>query len=117
MSELARFKRLAKSLIPKFSSSYGKYYSHSDAKLMITDLAHSISPQSLAYLVDSDEVLEDFLHSIYELERSLGRKVVTSQYMIDPELEPKAYEEDGKVLFTVMRKREEIVFTEYDTLK
>ena len=71
MSELYRIKRIVKSLIPRTPRNPDRRYSYDDARLIINDLAMSLSPEMLAYLVDSDEVLEDFVLSLYELEYTI----------------------------------------------
>ena len=115
MSELYRIKRIVKSLIPRTPRNPERRYSYSDARLIINDLGMSLSPETLAYLVDSDEVLEDFVLSMYEMEYTLNRKATNEITVIDPELKPKAYEEDQRVVFTVFYDNEEWVFAEYST--
>ncbi len=114
MSELHRLKRIAKSLIPHTPRESEKRYNYSDAKMMINDLALTISPNTLSYLVDSDMVLDDFIHSIYELEHTLHQKATNDLKVIDPELYPRAYEEHHRVVFTVTYDGEEWVFAEYN---
>ena len=113
MSEFKRFKRLAKSLIPRFPRGDEKYYTREDARNMINDLGLQISPEALEALVNSETVLEDFTNSIYELERKIRKKVVTDFATIDLEFEPHVYEEDGRVGFTILHRGDEILFADY----
>lgn len=114
MSEFKRLKRLAKSLIPRFPRDEDRQYSLDDARNMINDLGLSLSPEALGYVIHDDKILDDFVNGIHNLENKLRRKVVNEQALINPDLDPKAYEEDQTVGFTVTYKGEEIVFAEYD---
>lgn len=114
MSAFQRFKRLAKSLIPRLPGAGERNYTLSDARMMITDLGYGIPQGTLARLTDSIEVLEDFLHSVYALEEKIGKPVMNEFAAIDPLYEPKAHSEGGKVAFTVRWKGEEWLFAEYD---
>lgn len=114
MSELDRIKRLAKSLIPRFPQKGERNYHLDDARMMINDLGMALPPEVLAYLVDSDEVLDDFLNAVYHLEDKYRRRVVTEQATLDPKLEPKVYFEEDTVAFAAKPKREELIFAEYE---
>ncbi|RMG23767.1 MAG: hypothetical protein D6730_13835 [Bacteroidetes bacterium] len=114
MSELKRFQRLAKSLIPRFPRGRERHYTLEDARMMINELGMQMPPEALAYLLDSDERLDDFLNAIYNLEEKFRRKVVTPQATIDEALDPKVYVEAGTIAFTVKGKRGEVIFAEYD---
>ena len=114
MSEFKRLKRLTKSLIPRFPRSGQKNYSPSDARMMISELGIHMPSEVYTYLVERDAILDDFINSIYELERKLRRKVVTDMATIDEELNPQVYVEDGMAGFSVTHKGEEIVFAEYE---
>ncbi|MEM7371496.1 MAG: hypothetical protein AAF587_22980 [Bacteroidota bacterium] len=113
MSDFYRIKRLAKSLVPRFSRSRTYEYTLSDAHMMITDLGMNIPPEILEKLVSNDRILDDFLTSIYQLEKEIRQTAITEFATIKPELEPKVYLEDGMVGFTIMHKGEELVFAEY----
>lgn len=113
MAEFYRIKRLAKSLVPRFSRSRTYEYTLSDAHMMITDLGMSIPPEVLDQLVSNDLILDDFLTSIYQLEKEIRKKAVTEFATLKPELEPKVYLEDGMIGFTITHKGEELVFAEY----
>ncbi len=113
MSELYRIKRIVKSLIPRTPRDSERRYSYADARLMINDLGMDLSPEVLAYLVDTDTVLEDFVGSVYELEYMLKRRATTEITTLDPELVPKAYDEPPRVVFTIQHDGEEWVFAEY----
>lgn len=114
MSEFKRFQRLAKSLIPRFPKGGERTYSPEDARMMINDLGMQIPADALAHLVESDEILDDFINSIYQLEHKWKKRVVTDYSCIDPELDPKVYVADGVIAFTVKGKKGEVIFAEYD---
>ncbi|MDX1906097.1 MAG: hypothetical protein SF053_03625 [Bacteroidia bacterium] len=113
MSDLHRLERLAKSLIPRFPQGGERYYTHSDARLAINGLGLNLQPETLAYLVEHDVILEDFVNSLYHLEHRTGKSVLTEFAEIDPDYTPAVYEESGKVVFTVVVRGKEIVFAEY----
>ncbi len=113
MSSLKRLERLVKSAIPRFLGHNDQHYSHSDARLILTGFGLDLTPAQLARLADSAEVLEDFTLSLYSLERKIGRSAVNDLMEIDPELNPKAYAEDGNLAFTITWKKKELVFAEY----
>jgi len=114
MSEFKRLTRLIKAAIPRFPRSEDRQYQLSDAHMMITDLGMQMSPEALAFMTDDDNRLDDFLMNIYHLEADIRKKAVTEFATIHPDLSPKVYEEDGKIGFSVVHKKEEIVFAEYD---
>jgi hypothetical protein len=113
MSEFKRLERLVKSLIPRIPRAENRQYQLSDARHMINDLGLQMPPEVMAYLLSRDAILDDFIMSIYALERELGRKVVTDFGVIDEALDPKVYVEDGEVGFSVTRKGRELIFAEY----
>ena len=117
MSELDRFKRLAKSLIPRFPKGEERQYHLEDARMMINDLGLSLSPEVLNYLVTTDTVLDDFINSIYNVEQKLRKRIVTDFATIDTEWNPKAYMEDGTVAFTIKTRKHEVIFAEYELPK
>lgn len=113
MSDFKRIQRLAKSLIPRFPKNREKYWEHSDVRNMINDLGLQMSPEVLSKLVNNDQVLDDFISSIYQLERRINREVITEFATIDTDYDPKVYVEDGEVGFSITHKGKEIVFAEY----
>ena len=64
-------------------------------------------------MMENDAILEDFINNIYRLEADIRKRVVNEFSVIDPKFEPKVYNEDGMLGFTVRYKQEEIVFAEY----
>ncbi|MEL6675891.1 MAG: hypothetical protein AAFR61_27030 [Bacteroidota bacterium] len=113
MSEFKRLTRLLKSRIPRFPRKAEDNYSLSDARMIITDLGMQMSPEALQYLTNDDALLEDFLENIYHLEERVGRKVITEYATINTEFEPKVYEENGELGFSVIYGRKELVYAEY----
>lgn len=113
MSDFKRLERLVKALIPRLPRAEDRQYQLSDARHMINDLGLQMPPEVLAYLIERDAILDDFLMSVYGLERELRRKVVTDFGVIDEALDPKVYIEDGTVGFSVTHKGRELVFAEY----
>jgi len=114
MSEFSRLKRLTKSLIPRFPRSGERTYSPSDARMMISELGIHMPSAVYTRLVEQDAILDDFVNSIYQLERKLRRRVITDMAIIDEELNPQVYVENGTVGFSITHKDEEIVFAEYE---
>jgi hypothetical protein len=113
MSEFKRLERLVKALIPRLPRAENRQYQLADARHMINDLGMHIPPEVLAYLLAQDAILDDFLMSIYALEKELRRKVVTEFATIDEALEPKVYVEEALIGFSVTHKARELVFAEY----
>ncbi|GAB4416943.1 MAG: hypothetical protein OHK0039_26720 [Bacteroidia bacterium] len=111
--DFKRLQRMARSLVPRFPRNRDRYYSHADARNIINDLGMSIPPAVLADLVGDDEVLDDFINSLYELEQTLGKQVVTPYATLDEAWTPRVYVADGLVAFTITRKGKEMIFAEY----
>lgn len=114
MSQLKRLERLVKSLVPRFPRDPKRQYTLDDARMMINEMGMDLQPQTLAYLVDNEEFLDEFINSVYHVENKLGKGIITESATIDPIYEPQAYEEDGNVGFTVKLRRKEVVFAEYE---
>lgn len=114
MSEYKRIERLIKSLIPRFDRRpTDANYQLADVRHMINELGLHMTPGALQHVLADDKIVDDFLMSIIELERYLGKRVVLEDMTIDPELVPRVYEEDGVIGFSVEAKDQEIVFAEY----
>ncbi|NOK86067.1 MAG: hypothetical protein GFH27_549397n15 [Chloroflexi bacterium AL-W] len=114
MSELSRLERIAKSLIPRIPRGQNRQYQLEDARNIINDLGLQLSPAALAYLVSNSSRLDGFLMDIYHVEQAIGKKVVTEFATIDEQYQPKVYEEEGKIAFSLTWKGKERVFSEYD---
>ncbi|MDP5169126.1 MAG: hypothetical protein NWR72_02685 [Bacteroidia bacterium] len=114
MSELSRIERLAKSLIPRFPRSSNRHYKLEDARNMINEFGLDLTPGALAFLVNNDIHLDDFLMGVYHLENKIGKKVTSDFATIDEAFSPKVYEEDGTIAFTATWKGKEQVFVEYE---
>lgn len=112
--EFLRLKRVVKSIIPRFPKGRERQYNLGDARNMINELGMQMSPATLEALVSNDMILDDFLSSVYHLEYEIRRKVVTSFATIDADYNPRVYEEDNVVGFSVTHRGEELVFAEYD---
>ena len=113
MSEFKRLERIVKSLIPRIPRAEDRQYQLSDARHMINDLGLQMPPEVMAYLLERDTILDDFIMSIYALERELRRKVITDFDTIDEALDPKVYVEGNEVGFSVTHQGRELVFAEY----
>ena len=114
MSDFKRLQRLIKSAIPRFPRGSEYSYSLEDARMMINDLAMSMSPEALAFMTSKDTILEDFLECIYHMEDRVGKRIVTEFAVIDAKYHPQVYEEDGLLGFTIQHKNKEIVYAEYE---
>ena len=117
MSDFKRLQRILKSRIPRFPKGSDYSYTLEDARMMITDLGLELSPKAFEYLTHTDVVLDDFNTGVYLLEDRIGRRITTEFNIIDPELEPKVYEEEGVVGFSIKHKKQELVFAEYEIPK
>lgn len=115
MSNLDRLKRIAKSHIGRFRGRAER--EHDDARMILTELGLQMRPEVLEYLTDSSFLREDFLQCLHAAENELGTDLVADHDHIDPKYEPKVYEEDGKVVFSVTRRKEEYVFAEFELPK
>lgn len=113
MSELRRLERLAKSLIPRIPRGEDRQYTLEDARHMINELGLQMSPEALAFMTGDSNRLDDFLMNVYHLEEKVGKKVTTDSRSIDERYEPKVYEEDGTLAFSVTWRGKERVFAEY----
>lgn len=113
MSEYKRFKRLIKSVIPRFPDGNQRSYTLDDVKSVINDLGMEIPAKVLKAIMSNDMLLDDFLNNLYHLEADIRKRVVNDFSVIDPKFEPKVYNEDGMLGFTIQHKGEEIVFAEY----
>lgn len=114
MSELKRLERIVRSLIPRIPRDPDRQYSLADARNMINELGLQMPPEVMAYLLERDAILDDFISSIYDLEARLNRKVVQPQGTLDEQLQPRVRVEEGKVAFTIEHRGQEKVFAEYD---
>ena len=117
MSEIARLKRIAKSMLPYFNTKRTIYYNFEDAKMIINDLGFQIPAEMLAQLLDSDTILDDFLSCLYQLEDDYGKSVLTESSVLLPELQPKVYVEGQRIAFTVTYgtfAKKEVIFAEYN---
>jgi hypothetical protein len=113
MSEFKRLERLVRSLIPRFPRDPKRQYALADARHMINELGLQMPPEVLSFLVSDDAILDDFIHSIYDLEARLGRKVIDAHGAIDAALDPQVYVEGGEVGFSITHRGKEMVFAEY----
>ena len=111
MSIKARLNRIGRSWKGQL---YGSdiHYTQDDAFMILTELGLQMSPQTLAYLTGSAEMLEEFLEALHSTEKEIGREIVLEGRMIDPEFDPKVYEVDGEAIFTIKHKEVEMIMGE-----
>ena len=113
MSEFKRVERIIRSLVPRFPRNRDRHYSLTDARNILNELGLQMSPEALAYMLAEDTRMDDFINAIYDLESRLGKKTVNESGNLDEELEPKVYEEEGDLGFSVTHRGKEYVFAEY----
>ena len=111
MSIKARLNRIARSRKGALLGS-DIHYTQDDAFLMLTELGLQMSPETLAYLTGSAEMLEEFLEAVHLTERDLGEEIVLDGRQIDPIYDPKVYEVDGEAIFTIKHKGVEMIMAE-----
>lgn len=111
MSNLKRFTRILKSWKGKISRD--EYYEVDDAFMILTDLGLQMSPETLEYLTSKDIFKNDFIDGIYAAEEKIGKMIIIDHQRIDPDYDPKVYEEGKEVFFTVKIKGKETVFAEF----
>ncbi|MEM9985063.1 MAG: hypothetical protein AAF804_08195 [Bacteroidota bacterium] len=114
MSEFKRLERIIRSLIPRFPRNRDRYYSITDARNILNELGLHMSPEALAFMLAEDTRMDDFINAIYDLEARLGKKAVDESGNLDEGLDPKVYEEDGELGFSVTHRGKEYVFAEYE---
>jgi hypothetical protein len=116
MSEFSRLKRAVTSWISGMRISKKRRlatYQDDDALLILTDLGLLMSPEALVYVSNNSTRREDFLMQLYAAEEDLRIDIIRDNVMIDPALEPKVYEVEGKIGFTIMHKKEEYLVAEF----
>ncbi len=116
MSDFKRIKRIVGSWVGKVR--YGKkrrlaVYENDDALLILNDLGLLMTPAALEHIAGNSTLREDFLIQIYAAEDELRLDLVKDNVQIDPALEPKVYEEDGKITFTITWKKDEYLIAEF----
>jgi len=112
--QFRRLKRVAQSYLPHLSSEANREYSYEDARMMLTDLGLQMSPEVLDTLLSRLDVLDDFILSIYQLEKEIKRTdIVTEFCTIDMKYEPHVYADSRFIGFTITHEDEEILFAEY----
>ncbi|MEM8902055.1 MAG: hypothetical protein AAGC85_28370 [Bacteroidota bacterium] len=113
MSDFKRLERIIKSRLPRFPKDIDYTYSIKDARNMINDLGLSLSPEALAYLTETETILDDFLEGVYHVENRFKKRVANEQAFLKEEFSPKVYEEDGKATFTLTYRGKESSFAAY----
>lgn len=111
MSFKARLNRIGRSWKGQL---YGSdiHYTQDNAFMMLTELGLQMSPQTLAYLSGSDEMLEEFLEALHTTEKEIKQEIVIEGRMINPEYDPKVYEVDGEAIFTIKVDGVEMIMAE-----
>jgi hypothetical protein len=120
MSEFDRLKRAVTSWISGVRIRKKRRiatYQDDDALMILTDLGLQMSPEALIYISNDGTRREDFLMQLYAAEEDLRVDIIKDNVMIDPALQPKVYEVEGKIGFTIMHKKEEYLVAEYAFVK
>lgn len=117
MSEFNRIKRIVGSWVGNVRRGKKRrlaQYQDDDALLILNDLGLQMSPEALEYLAGNSTLREDFLIQVYAAEDDLGLDLIKDNVMIDPALDPKVYELEGKIGFTISWKKEEYMIAEFE---
>lgn len=116
MSEFQRFKRVVRSWVGGVRHRKKRRlatYQEDDALMILNDLGWKMSPAALQYISGDSTRREDFLMQIYAAEDDLGVDLIKDNVMLDPVLDPKVYEVESKIGFTVTIKKEEYLVAEF----
>lgn len=115
MSNLQRLKRLTKSWIGSLRKRRrSASYEQDDPRMIINELGLQMSPETLTFLADSSYHREDLLVQIHGAEEELDIDLIRNNVEIDPIWDPKVYEDDSLILFTVVVDEEEVIIVEFD---
>lgn len=116
MSEFQRLKRAVSSWIGGVRHRKKRRlatYQDDDALLILNDLGWKMSPEALEHVAGNSLRREDFLMQIYAAEDDLGVDLIRDNVMLNPDLNPKVYEVESKIGFTVVVKGEEYLIAEF----
>lgn len=116
MSEFQRLKRIVGSWIGASrirKRRRAATYNDDNALMILTDMGLLMSPEALVYVSNDSMRREDFLMQLYAAEEDLGVDIIKDNVMIDPALQPKVYEVEGKIGFTIVVKKEEYLIAEF----
>ena len=113
MSDLNRLRRIVFSWTELYKPDFEdkQFY---DAMMILTNQGYQMRAETLTWLTDSETRKEDYVQDILAAEKELNLDMVINFNEIDPDLSPKVYEEDGKVIFTISEGKEEIVYCEME---
>lgn len=116
MSEFQRLKRVVNSWIGNVRLRKKRRlatYQDDDALLILSEMGWKMSPAALEYVSGNSTRREDFLQQIYAAEDDLGVDLIRDNVMLNPDLDPKVYEVEDKIGFTVTYKGEEYLVAEF----
>jgi hypothetical protein len=116
MSEFQRLKRVVNSWIGGArirKKRRSATYQDDNALMILNDLGWKMSPEALEHVVGNSTRREDFLMQIYAAEEDLGVDLIKDNVMLNPAYDPKVYEVEGKIGFTVTVKNEEYLVAEF----
>lgn len=111
MSELDRLARVIRSWTgsKRLRSSV---YEHDDPVMILTELGTQISPETLAYLTAETMRKEEVLNQLHAAEEELKKEIIKENTFIDPELDPRFYEETDRAVITIQHKKKEIIIAD-----
>jgi hypothetical protein len=117
MSELKRLKRVFNSWLGQARKTKKRRlstYDQDDPRMILTELGLQMSPDALIFMTDDSFRREDFLMQIYAAEDELDVDLILDNRELDPRWDPKVYEEEGKIIFTVTVRKDEFVIAEFE---
>ena len=113
MSNFARLKRVVRSWTGSLKKRRAEDYTSDDSRIIITEFWLHLSQDGMEFMLKSDARRDSFLQAVYELEEDLDMDIIVDNRMIDPELKPRAYEEEELIFFTIEVDGEEILLAEF----
>lgn len=113
MSNLSRLKRIVRSWTGAWKKRRQDDYTLDDPNIIITELGLQLSPEGLRFMLDNEARRDSFLQAVYELEEDFDMDIIVESRMIDPELNPRAYEEEDLIFFTIELDNEEVLLAEF----
>ena len=114
MSNIDRLKRVVRSWVGGLRKRRRTaVYEKDDPRMIINDLGLQMSPEGLAFIADSSFHRQDMLVQIHAAEEALDRDLVISNSYLDPAYSPKVYEEEDRIVVTMIIRDEEVVIFEF----
>ncbi len=112
MSNFDRLQRIVNSWTGKLKRE--RYYEQHDIFMILTDLGMQMQPETLAFIINSNELMEEMAHELYSAEDQLGFPLVLENSIIDPKFKPTVIEENKKLGISITHKGKEYLIVEIE---